>query len=671
MAIGAAEPDSPTSSPITAGRLDSWKEIASYLGRSVRTVTRWKREQGLPVHRHQTGAVYAYKSELDAWWHSRGEQIEREPPAKTWPSASRLKSARIGVLVTITVIAVLAATAGVLLSSIMGWLTFRSNPKPAPKLLPLTTYPGIEGPPSLSPDGSQVVFARNGDLFIKQVDGEAFRPLTNTPEAEGAPAWSPDGRLIAFRRGALILTVSPLGGSEQTVIETRKPSMLTRIAWTADSQSLIFSELTSTIGASLFLVSIATGEKRQLTSPSGPGIGDGWPSVSPDGRTLAFARYPTDDSPTIYLLPLSGGEPRPVLNNAGSNLYALAWSPDGREIIFSSDLTGFPRLWRIGAKSWPDAAPQPVASAGENARFPAFSRAGSGRPLRLAYQRFDTDYDLRKAELEIDRAGHPLMKPATPFLSSTQYDANPQISPVGKRIAFVSQRSGAWEIWLADADGSNLMRLTSMGTKVIAPRWSPDGRQIAFFATTGRRGEYQMYRMNAAGGLPVRLSRDENQPDFLPSWSLDSGWIIFGSGRSGMTQIWKMPASGGAAVQITKGGGGDARDSPDGSGIYYTKVGSAGPGLWRVNARGEETKILDAPRFGQWDLTAKGVYFVDFGSSPPTIQFFDFQTHETAVIGKTAAGVQLGFAVSPDDRWLVYVTLARVEADLMLVDNYK
>src|SRR5262245_38719494 len=59
-------------------RLDSWKEIAAYLRRSVRTVTRWERE-GLPVHRHlhsKTGTVYAYKSELDAWWNTRGSNLD-------------------------------------------------------------------------------------------------------------------------------------------------------------------------------------------------------------------------------------------------------------------------------------------------------------------------------------------------------------------------------------------------------------------------------------------------------------------------------------------------------------------------------------------------------------------------------------------------------------------
>src|SRR5215468_7102603 len=75
-------------------RLDSWKEIAAYLGRGVRSVQRWEREEGLPVHRlsHQKrGSVYAYKNELDEWWQSRRSSLatqELELPEEVERNAS-------------------------------------------------------------------------------------------------------------------------------------------------------------------------------------------------------------------------------------------------------------------------------------------------------------------------------------------------------------------------------------------------------------------------------------------------------------------------------------------------------------------------------------------------------------------------------------------------------
>ena len=98
-------PDGPsTPSPVQApeGRLDSWKEISAYLGRSIRTVQRWEREEGLPVHRlvhEKRGSIYARREELAAWWESRrltlaapssagggnapvAPRLERTPPAR-------------------------------------------------------------------------------------------------------------------------------------------------------------------------------------------------------------------------------------------------------------------------------------------------------------------------------------------------------------------------------------------------------------------------------------------------------------------------------------------------------------------------------------------------------------------------------------------------------------
>lgn len=70
--------------PLSGRRVDSWKEIASYLKRGARTVQRWEREEGLPVHRLQhekLGSVYAYTGELDAWWSSRGPVLAAAAPA--------------------------------------------------------------------------------------------------------------------------------------------------------------------------------------------------------------------------------------------------------------------------------------------------------------------------------------------------------------------------------------------------------------------------------------------------------------------------------------------------------------------------------------------------------------------------------------------------------------
>ena len=424
---------------MTSDRLDSWKEIAAYLRRSVRTVTRWEREEGLPVHRHlhsKSGTVYAYKPELDAWWTSRGKQLDSEPSEAhpKWPLWSDAQG-----LLRLWLCSCSAGSSG---SPLCGARRHRLRDS-----LPLTTYPGVEGPPSLSPDGNQVAFERNGDIFVKQVDSEALAQLTRTAEPEQAPAWSPDGRWIAFSRGRDgIFVISPLGGGERKVADTRAAVLLKTMAWTSDSSSLVVSELTSSICASLFVISIETGQKTRLTWPPEPSIGDGWPAISPDGRIVAFARYSQDTSANIHIAPITGGEPRQVTADKAS-IFGLAWTPDG-ELVFSSDRDGAFRLWRVAAKRLPDAPVAALDIAGENVRFPSISARWGGYTSRLAYQRLVEDLDIRRGEIVGEATPEHRLRSSQPFISSTSSEDHPRYSPDGTKIAFVSRRSGTQEIWV-------------------------------------------------------------------------------------------------------------------------------------------------------------------------------------------------------------------------------
>jgi Tol biopolymer transport system component len=658
---------------MTSDRLDSWKEIAAYLKRSVRTVTRWEREEGLPIHRHlhsKSGSVYAYKAELDEWWTNRGEQIDGQ---SSGTESSRTARGRRAWLIATAAVALLG------LSGIVWLVGARRSPLPVSRLVPLTTYPGIEGPPSLSPDGNQVTFERGGDIFVKQVDGEALAQLTSTAVPEQAPAWSPDGRQIAFTRAAEgIFVISPLGGGERKVADTRAARLLKTMAWTPDGRSLIVSELTSPVCASLFVISIATGQKTRLTSPPEPSIGDGWPAVSPDGTTVAFARYSQDTSANIYLVPVGGGEPRQVTADKAS-IFGLAWATD-TELAFSSNRSGSSRLWRISTKASSNPPIAELDIAGEDARFPSFSRVGTAAPTRLAYQRLVENLDIRRAEIVGEGTAQHALKSSQSFIASTKSEDHPRYSPDGTKIAFVSGRSGTQEIWLCASDGSNPVRLTSMGGPiVIGPQWSPDGRRIAFFATTGPAGAYVTYVADADDGRPSRVTRTEGELEALPAWSRNGRSLYLTSGRSGSLQIWKMPLDGEEPVQLTKGGGAEALESPDGQIIYYTKVAEIGPGLWSVpTGGGDEQRILESVRFGYWAVVPRGIYFIDFdvpSDARRPVRFFNFQSRQVTQVGTVENTVSWsdtpGFAISPDGRWLLYTSLESTDADLMLVDNFR
>src|SRR5712692_7079196 len=178
--------------------------------------------------------------------------------------------------------------------------------------------------------------------------------------------------------------------------------------------------------------SLETLAARRLTSPGIPG--DFNPVFSPDGKTLAFNRG-SQGVTSIYTLPVAGGEERRLIT--GSQLgWGLAWTPDGRNIVFGRAgwLAKSGWLWKISRNG------------GEPERL-QFGQEGtepSIRGNRLVYARQVTNLNIWMRKLDSSRSSAR----AERFLSSTTIESGPQFSPDGNEIVFESTRSGAYEVWL-------------------------------------------------------------------------------------------------------------------------------------------------------------------------------------------------------------------------------
>ena len=556
--------------------------------------------------------------------------------------------------------------------------------------VPLTSDPGLELHPTFSPDGNQVAFDWDGenrdntDIYVKLVAGGRPLRLTTNPAVDNHPAWSPDGSQIAFLRGAEgsrgIFLVPPIGGIERKLAES--PHFLvggfSGLSWSPDGKFLAVPDRTSPKEPhAIFLVSVESGEKERLTSPPAQSLGDHSPAFSPDGRTLAFVRQSAVVIADIYLVQVAGGEPRRLTFN-DQTTRGLAWTPDGREIVFSSSpgAHSTSSLWRISSFG---GMPELLSGTGGGAISPAISRQGS----RLIYSRWTSDLNIWR--LGLSGLTTARNRPAR-LIASTRTDWFPRISPDGDRIAFESDRSGSLEVWVCDRDGRRPVQLTSfVDVNAGSPCWSPDGRWIAFDAAPD--GNPDIYVISADGGSPRRLTTEGSQ-EILPSWSRDGQWIYFSSTRTGISQVWKAPAAGGEAVQVTKKGGGfrGAFESPDGKFVFYAKSEGSpfGPAaVWRVPAEGgEEVAVLDSPRpvsGGAWAVVEQGIYFIVVERSEALaaegfLNFFHFGTGQVtriASLGEQLDTNWLQVAVSPDGGWVLYVQEDQGGADLMLVENFR
>jgi len=592
-------------------------------------------------------------------------------------------------------LAAVAVIALGLVAVIWLWLG-RSHPPPETPLIavPLTSYAEEEVFPSFSPDGTQVAFQWNRgrpgtkpSIYIKQIGVEPPTRLTNSPAAETSPAWSPDGRLIAFRREVsptrfAVIVIPQRGGRERVIAEVdfskawALPLDGPYLAWTPDSRWLACPcpLLPEPGNWGLFLFSVDSGEKRSLTNPSPDFYGDTGPSFSPDGRILVFSReiQPIVRS-DLYLLRLNAeyapqGEPERIrLENSWN--FSTAWTPDGKEIVFASGTSSISAgLWRMvmGKK----ATPRRVESAPNGSYAPALSRQGG----RLAFTVAKSDVNIWRVELG-EPGGNPAAPPA-PFIASTQWEFFPAYSSDGVRIAFVSLQSGTPEIWVVDSDGTNPVKVTSLGGLVPwVPAWSPDGSSIAYYVLTEGRGD--IYVVSANGGTPKRLTTGPYN-NMNPSWSLDGQSLYFElCGKEPVCEIWRVPAGGGEAVQITRNpkGAEDPHESPDGKFIYYSQGWPHPLSIWKMPAQGgEETKILDSVNAdGGWAVGKKGIYFVTLPDNlgHTDLSIFEFASGKIRKI-LTFQRPDAGFgAVSPDERTILYTQSDETGSDLMMVENFK
>ncbi|HTW30173.1 MAG TPA: winged helix-turn-helix domain-containing protein [Candidatus Sulfotelmatobacter sp.] len=199
-------------------------------------------------------------------------------------------------------------------------------------------------------------------------------------------------------------------------------------------------------------------------------------------------------------------------------------------------------------------------------------------------------------------------------------NAGPQFSPDGKRIAYMSSRTGPWQIWVSNTDGSN-PRQVSFTESAGTPRWSPDGRSIAFDAPYER--ETRIFVVKVDGNEQARPIVQ----GLVPSFSRDGKWIYFASDQTGDWQVWKVRVSGGGEVQVTTGGGFAALESADGY-IYYSKSRYPQPEICRVPLHGgTESCVLQhlRPRtWASWAVTQAGIVFVeDMPNEGPKLSLYD------------------------------------------------
>lgn len=419
------------------------------------------------------------------------------------------------------------AGAAVLLSGVAVWMGLHSSSaKPVSDysvFIHFTSQPGTELFPSFSPDGKTVAYASasagNSDIYIQRVGGRNPINLTSDcPVDDTQPAFSPTGDWIAFRSerdGGGIFIMGATGESVRRVSDSGFNP-----AWSPDGTQLVFAE--ETVGdnpqyrytnSSLWTVNVATGEKKKLYA--GDAVQPQW---SPHGDRIVYWAKNAGHR-DIWTIRADGTNPVALTKDASLD-WSPVWAADGQAIYFSSDRGGGTDLWR-----WPvdektgrsTGTPQAITKGGTAQRLhPTISSDGT----KIAYVEETVTENIFQVPFD-PVFGRPSGRPKAVTTGARTVSA-PDVARDGKHIAFQSLGKKL-DVYVAGIDGTGERQLTDDEFQYRIPRWSPNGKQIAFYSN--RSGHFQIWSINVDGSGLRQLSDDGSDGVLRAVWSPDGNHL--------------------------------------------------------------------------------------------------------------------------------------------------
>jgi Tol biopolymer transport system component len=364
----------------------------------------------------------------------------------------------------------------------------------------------------------------------------------------------------------------------------------------------------------------------------------------------------------VYVASLQGGTPR-RLTTDHVRIHGLAWTPDGREVVFSSRRrSALSTLWRVRVSG--SDPPSRVGGVLDESVWPSIARTSPEGEFRIAYQSVVQSVNLVQWEKGPGGGATPAR-----VCPSSRFDWFAQLSPDGRRIAFSSTRSGSNNIWICEPGGQAHQVTFFDGAYMDSPRWSPDGNRLVF--TSHENGSREVFLMDLeTQGL--RPLTHEASDEGRASFSRDGKWVYLRSNRSGRNEIWKMAATGGAARQITHTGAVEGFESPDGKLLYFTRDRPQ-LGVWSVPVEGgTEVKAVEGVRDGRWAVSLEGIHFVTV-EPPFEIMTYRFDTKRVTRAYRLPkdATVWAGFTAAYDGSSVVWPQTVRESSDIAVLDGIR
>jgi tricorn protease len=484
--------------------------------------------------------------------------------------------------------------------------------------------------PTVSPDRSEIAFVSGGDIWTVPSRGGEARLLVSHAANESRPLYSPDGRRLAFvstRSGNGDIYVLTLGTGELRRL-TFDDAMDQVTAWSGDSRWLYFQTSSHDISSmnDMYRVRVDGGTPMPVSADRYANEFFGAPA--PDGKSMAVVargfgssqwwrkgRSHLDES-ELWLVRWTEDAAPPQyerLTAMGAKQLWPMWSPDGRTLYFMSDRSGVENIWARDAASgqarqitkftdgrvlWPSISADGKAivferdfavwsldpATGEAHAVPITLRGASAGP---AVERLTMTNGVQEMALSPDGKKVAFVMHGEVFAASSKDGgdgarvtwtpaAEGQLAwaPDSRRLVYASSRDGPWHLYLYDFASGKETRVTAGAGSDVAPRFSPDGKLIAF-----TRDGKELRAFDVESKQDRQLAEGTfGRPPFVSArgmtWSPDSRWLAYLtiSGAKQFQNAWVVPAAGGSARAVSflaNSGAGSLSWSPDGTYLLF------------------------------------------------------------------------------------------------------
>jgi eukaryotic-like serine/threonine-protein kinase len=530
----------------------------------------------------------------------------------------------------------------------------------------LTSQPGMELFPTLSPDGKTVAYASQGsgnwDVYVLRVGGQNALNLTADSAADDTqPAFSPSGELITFRSerdGGGIYVMGATGESVRRVTDSGFNP-----AWSPDGRQIVVADENvvddpnARRGSSqLSIVDLMTSARRRIAVEDGV-----QPNWSPHGFRIAYwgSRGGQRD---IWTIRPDGTDARRITDDAAVD-WNPVWDPSGQFLYFSSDRGGSINLWRVPVdeKSGETRGlPQAITSGAGQRQHPSFSSDGKF----IAYVEEAVTENIKRAGFDSARARFDGSPQAV--TRGNRSARNPDVSPDGQWLAFQSWGTQE-DIYVVRSDGTGERYLTNDIYKDRVPRWSPDGHRIAFYSN--RSGNYEIWTINSDGSGLTQITDDRTSANSRSVWSPDGRRMAGFHSRRGtfLIDLEKPRQPDGRRFLPPINQAGEIFEvwswSPDGEWLAGHRVNEPGgelKGIAIYSLRNGRYEILSDHGYTPvWTRDGRKLIF----TGTDRAYLFDIATKNTKELGAVNDISQLS-----SDGGFIYFTVVEREADLWLID---